>query len=112
MEVACLRPLLILYARFHNQSLIYLFEGGPNLRFSNCLEVEGFKHPFTYRAHRSPILCIFRNRAIKWSTAKPIRNLKLYTIMMPSIDDRSMDYFCNVCQMKKLSKPCKKCMFS
>ncbi|KAF3618141.1 hypothetical protein FXO37_34327 [Capsicum annuum] len=49
-----------------------------------------------------------RNRAIKWSTAKPIRVPKLYTIMMPLIRDRSTDYFYDVCHMKKLSKPCKK----
>uniref|UniRef100_A0A3Q7JLI8 Uncharacterized protein n=1 Tax=Solanum lycopersicum TaxID=4081 RepID=A0A3Q7JLI8_SOLLC len=110
MEAACLRPLPVLYARFHNQSRIHLFEGGPIPRSSNCLEVEGFKNPFTSRAHRSPILCIFRNRAIKWSTAKPIRVPKLYTITMPSIGDRSTDYFCDVCHMKKLSKPCKKYM--
>lgn len=29
---------------------------------------------------------------------------------MPSIGDRSTDYFCDVCHMKKLSKPCKKYM--
>lgn len=31
-----------------------------------------------------------------------------YTLTMPSIGDSSTDYFCDVCHMKKLSKPCKK----
>lgn len=28
----------------------------------------------------------------------------------PSIGNRSTDYFCDVCHIKKLSKPCKKYM--
>jgi len=46
----------VLSARFHNQSQIHPFEGGPILRSSNCLE--GFKKPLTSRAKALLVLYI------------------------------------------------------
>ncbi|KAK4372616.1 hypothetical protein RND71_008000 [Anisodus tanguticus] len=53
------------------------------------------------------ILTLYRQEA-RAQQLREIRVPKLYTITMPSIGDRSMDYFFYVCHMKKLSKPCKK----
>ncbi|KAG5571479.1 hypothetical protein H5410_061245 [Solanum commersonii] len=91
-----------------NPRSIYLRE--VHSRSSNCLEVEGFKNPFISRAHRSPIRVYSENEGYQMVGHETHRVPKLYTITMPSIGDRSTDYFCDVRHMKKLKKPCKKYM--